>query len=198
MLPYLPLTQVSSYQNIGQHYYGNWRHSPEFHIHPRNSCFKSSIPTHWTSTIECSPIVNSWDCRYRFEDQRYLVHFWLSSGLWCRQRSKPLLTTTRPWVVRSHIGEKLLALGSSPWELPTIRLVLQGIFNYITGGGSQSPFSLKYKHNMEFRRDVWYSSNWNLLCESYVLFFIFNAKHCVVNTLLDFKHFPVDCISQTL
>jgi hypothetical protein len=51
---------------------------------------------------------------------------------------------------------------------------------------------------MEFRREVWYSSNWNLLCESYVLSFIFNAKRCVVNTLLDFKHFPVDCISQTL
>ena len=27
---------------------------------------------------------------------------------------------------------------------------------------------------------------------------LFNAKHCVVNTLLDFKHFPVDFISQTL
>jgi hypothetical protein len=30
---------------------------------------------------------------------------------------------------------------------------------------------------------------------TYVLSFIFNAKHCVVNTLLDFKHFPVDCTS---
>jgi hypothetical protein len=63
---------------------------------------------------------------------------------------------------------------------------------------SQSLFFLKYKQNMEFRREVWYSSNWNLHCESYVLSFIFNAKHCVVNTLLDFKYFPVDCISQTL
>jgi hypothetical protein len=26
---------------------------------------------------------------------------------------------------------------------------------------------------------------------------LFNAKHCAVNTLLDFKHFPVDCISQS-
>jgi hypothetical protein len=26
---------------------------------------------------------------------------------------------------------------------------------------------------MEFRREVWYSSNWNLLYESYVLSFIF-------------------------
>jgi hypothetical protein len=70
----------------------------------------------------------------------------------------------------------------------------RAFFNYITGGAphgapptqpfcpppSQSPFSLKYKQNMEFRREVWHSSNWNLLCESYVLSFIFNAKHCVV------------------
>jgi hypothetical protein len=80
-------------------------------------------------------------------------------------------------------------------------IVIRAFFNYITGGGqsppsphggpplnhfapppSQSPFSLKYKQNMEFRKEVWYSSNWNLLCESYVLSFIFNAKHCVVNT----------------
>jgi hypothetical protein len=83
----------------------------------------------------------------------------------------------------------------------------RAFFNYITGVGGQSPppppqppwcppnqpfwpqspFSLKYKQNMEFRREVWYSSNWNFLCESYVLSFIFNAKRCVVNTLLDFK-----------
>jgi hypothetical protein len=91
---------------------------------------------------------------------------------------------------------------------------VRAFFNYITGGGggggggggakppapmaSQSPFSLKYKQNMEFRREVWYSSNWNLLCESYVMSFIFKAKHSVVNTLLDFKHFPLDCISQTI
>jgi hypothetical protein len=76
----------------------------------------------------------------------------------------------------------------------------RAFFNYITGGAkappapmvapplnhfgppSQSPFSLKYKQNMEFRKEVWYSSNWNLHCESYVLSSIFNAKHCVVNT----------------
>ena len=62
--------------------------------------------------------------------------------------------------------------------------------NHFAPPPSQSPFSLKYKQNMEFRREVWYSSNWNLLCESYVLSFNFNAKYCVVNTLLDFKHFP--------
>jgi hypothetical protein len=67
----------------------------------------------------------------------------------------------------------------------------RAFFNYITGGAkappapmvapplnhfgppSQSPFSLKYRQNMEFRREVWYSSNWNLLCESYVLSFNF-------------------------
>jgi hypothetical protein len=37
---------------------------------------------------------------------------------------------------------------------------------------SQGPFSLKYKRNirrkMEFRMDVWHSSNWTSLCESYM------------------------------
>jgi lipoprotein NlpI len=40
---------------------------------------------------------------------------------------------------------------------------------------------------MEFRRGVWYSSKWTLLCESYVMSFklsLFkNVKHCVVNSL---------------
>ena len=67
----------------------------------------------------------------------------------------------------------------------------RAFFNYITGGAkappapmvapplnhfgppSQSPFSLKYKQNMEFRMEVWYSSTWNLLCETYVLTFNF-------------------------
>jgi hypothetical protein len=80
-------------------------------------------------------------------------------------------------------------------------------------------FSLKYKQNigrkMEFRMEVWYSSNWNLLCESYAcpVFYLQmiqclfkNAKQCVVNTLiyasvsnrdlwvntLDFENFQVD------
>ena len=67
------------------------------------------------------------------------------------------------------------------------------------GPPSQSPFSLNI------------SKTWNLEGRFYILvteicfvnlmsclLTLFNAKHCVVNTLLDFKHFPVDCISQTL
>jgi hypothetical protein len=46
---------------------------------------------------------------------------------------------------------------------------------------SQSSFSLEYKQNigrkMEFRREVWYSSNRNLFCQSYALSFIMTAKY---------------------
>jgi hypothetical protein len=63
---------------------------------------------------------------------------------------------------------------------------------------SQSPFSLKYKQNMKFRRDRFdiLVTEICLVCESYVLSFIFNAKHCIVNTLLDFKH--IFCIFELL
>jgi hypothetical protein len=46
----------------------------------------------------------------------------------------------------------------------------------------QIPFSLMYQNigrKMEFRRDVWYSSNWNLLCESYVMSFYFEMIQCL-------------------
>jgi hypothetical protein len=90
-------------------------------------------------------------------------------------------------------GENLLNMTSVdvPLELRVYTIAssftafARAFFNYITGGGkapssphgappplnhfgppSRSPFSLKYKQNMEFRREVWYSSNRNLLCES--------------------------------
>jgi hypothetical protein len=90
----------------------------------------------------------------------------------------------------------------------------RAFFNYITGGPkppqppwwlATQPFCPPPQSNSLFSKIL--AKTWNLkgsfdilvteICfviESYVLSFIFNAKHCVVNTLLDFTHFAVDCI----
>ena len=49
--------------------------------------------------------------------------------------------------------------------------------------------------NLEGRFDILVTEICFMNLMSCLLSLFFNAKHCVVNTLLDFNHFPVDFIS---
>jgi hypothetical protein len=84
---------------------------------------KAAFPIIERQPIECSPRFEVVDITLKINAILLTFNSLQDCGA-CRQRSKSLLTTTRPWVDRSHLGEKLLALGSSPRELPTLRLVL--------------------------------------------------------------------------
>jgi hypothetical protein len=96
----------------------------------------------------------------------------------------PFLSHAMPGNINPRKGGTARSLNQQVYmcTMNRSKIIYIHVFNYITDGDEwwpptkpfctlprQSSFSLKYKQNMEYRREVWY------LCESYALSFIFNA-----------------------